>query len=99
MIEATPSITKNAMSTKVSERTPLNGHNRSTIPTAIPRIAETSDHQKPGALAHPEGGDQTDDSADEKEPANRISTASVAMGGITMAARPRMTRIIPSFSP
>jgi Phage integrase, N-terminal SAM-like domain len=38
MIEATPSITKNTMSTKVSERTPRNGHNSSTIPTAIPRI-------------------------------------------------------------
>ena len=49
MIEATPSITKNAMRIKVSERTPLNGHNSSTTPTAIPRIAETSDHQKPGA--------------------------------------------------
>ena len=49
MIEATPSITKNAMRTKVSERTPLNGLNSSTIPTAIPRIAEASDHQKSGA--------------------------------------------------
>jgi hypothetical protein len=49
MIEAMPSITKNAMRIKVSERTPLNGHNSSTIPTAIPRIAETSDHPKPGA--------------------------------------------------
>src|ERR1700730_8635482 len=37
------------MRTKVSERTPLNGHNSSTIPAATPRIAETSDHQKPGA--------------------------------------------------
>src|ERR1700730_10121384 len=49
IIEATPSITKNTMRTKVSERTPLNGHNSSTIPAATPRIAETSDHQKPGA--------------------------------------------------
>ena len=49
MIEATPSITKNTMRTKVSERTPLNGHNSSKMPAAIPRIAETSDHQKPGA--------------------------------------------------
>jgi hypothetical protein len=48
MIEAMPSITKNTMRIKVSERTPLNGHNSSTIPTAIPRIAETSDHPKPG---------------------------------------------------
>src|SRR3984893_15665839 len=49
MIEAMPSITKNAMRIMVSERTPLDGHNSSTIPTAIPRIAETSDHPKPGA--------------------------------------------------
>ena len=49
MIEATPSITKNTMRIKVSERTPRKGHNSSTIPTAIPRIAETSDQQKPGA--------------------------------------------------
>jgi hypothetical protein len=39
MIEAMPSITKNTMRIKVSERTPLNGHNSSMIPTAIPRIA------------------------------------------------------------
>ena len=49
IIEATPSITKYTMRTKVSERTPLNGHNSSTVPAAIPRIAETSDHLKPGA--------------------------------------------------
>ena len=53
MIEATPSITKNTMRIKVSERTALRDE----------RPPETR------RLAHPEGGDQTDDSADEKEPA------------------------------
>jgi hypothetical protein len=99
IIEATPSITKNTMRTKAKRedaaQRPQQEHDTDR------NSKDRRDERQPETrrLAHPEGGDQTDDSADEKEPANRISTASVAMGGITMAARPRMTRIIPSFSP
>ena len=37
------------MSTAVSERVPCSGNQRSTAPAAMPRIADTSDHAKPGA--------------------------------------------------
>jgi hypothetical protein len=96
IIEATPSITKNTMRTNVRERTPLNGRNRSMIPAAIPRIAETSDHQKPGTLPIPKVVIQPAIPLMRKSQPTRISTASVAIDGIAIAARPRMTRMIPS---
>src|SRR5450432_837016 len=49
MIEATPSIAKNTISTKVSDSTPLSGHTSSTMPAAIASTADTSAHQNPGA--------------------------------------------------
>src|SRR5215831_4415318 len=49
MIEAAPSIRKNAIRTKVSEKAPIRGDASSITPTTIPSTADNRDHQKPGA--------------------------------------------------
>ena len=49
MIEATPSMTKKAISSSVSEKAPLMGFASSMMPTTTASAAEISDHQKPGA--------------------------------------------------
>ena len=47
---ATPSITKKAISTSVSDSVPLIGQTISTMPAAMAMTADNSAHQKPGAL-------------------------------------------------
>ena len=97
MIEAMPSITKNAMRIKVSERTPLGtGHNSNTKPTAIPRIAETSDHPKPGAWRIRKVVIKPTIPLMRKSQPQQDSDCERGIGGITTAARPRMMRMIPS---
>ena len=66
------------------------------MPTATPRIAETSNHQKPGAWRIHKVVIKPAIPLMRNSQPIRISTASVAIGGITMAARPRMARMIPS---
>jgi len=96
MIETTPSIIKNVMRRRVSVRTPLIGDRSITTPTAIARIADTSDHQNPGARRIMKVVMAPTIPLMRNSQPNKSSTASVAIGGITMAATPRMTRIIPS---
>ena len=53
----------------VSETDPLIGQSSSTTPAAMAISAEISAHQKPGP-GRPEGRDQADDAADQKDPAD-----------------------------
>ena len=50
MMVTMPSMTKKAISTKVSDSVPLIGRASSTTPATMAMTAENSDHQKPGAL-------------------------------------------------
>ncbi len=96
MIEAMPSITKNAISTSVSDTVPLSGENKRTRPAAMPISAEINDHQNPGAcLAQNVVNNPTTPLTRNIQPMMMVK-ASVANGGTKMAANPRMTRIIPS---
>jgi len=87
---------KIALITGVSDNTPLNVHNSSTMPAAIPRIAERNDHQNPGAGRIQKVVIKPTTPLMRMSQPRRISTASVAMGGIATAAPPRMERMIPS---
>ena len=96
MIEATPSIVKNTMSTKVSDSTPLSGQASSTMPAPIPSTAERRAHQKPGAWRIQKVVIRPMTPLMRKSQPSRISTARVAIGGSTMAMRPSTTRRMPS---
>src|SRR5271168_900590 len=96
MIEAMPSIMKNAISTSVSEMLPLIGHSSSTTPAAMAMMAEISDHQKPGAPRAQKMVISTTTTATRNTKQMMMVNASVAIKGTAMAARPRMTRMMPS---
>ena len=49
MIDAAPSMKRNAIRTMVNEIAPVTGDARSRAPVTIPKTAEISDHEKPGA--------------------------------------------------
>ena len=73
------------MRIKVSEDA-ANGHTSSTMPTAMPRIAEGSDHAKPGAWRMRKVLIKPTIPLIRKIQPYRISTPSVAIGGITTPA-------------
>ena len=96
MIETTPSMTKKAISTKVSESMALTGAQISSTPTTMPRSADSSDHQKPGAVRiHSVPTRPTTPLSRNSQP-NRIVTASVARTGSTIAVAPRTSSTTPS---
>src|ERR1700733_9388425 len=97
MMVMMPSITKKAISTKVSDRVPLIGQRSSTSPAAMATTAESSDHQKPGALRiQNEVMSPTMPLIRNSQPMTS-SKASVAIGGTTIAATPRMASMMPSI--
>src|SRR5216684_3204200 len=97
MIEATPSMTKNTISSRVSETAPLIGQPSSTMPAAIPSTAETSDHQNPGAWRAMKVVTKPTTPLIRNSQPIRIATAMVATTGTTIASMPSTTRTMPSM--
>ena len=81
MIEATPSIMKNAINTSVSEKAPVSGEPSSIAPTMTPSAADNSDHQKPGACRIQKLVTKPTMPLTRKSQPSRIVTARVAIGG------------------
>jgi hypothetical protein len=97
MIVATPSMMKNAVSTRVRERTPPTGHTSKRMPVTMASTAESNDHQKPGRWrSHRVKTSPTTPLTRKREP-RKIATASDAIGGITIAITPRRISIKPSM--
>ena len=92
-----PSTTKNAISTSVSDTDPLIGQSSRTTPAAIAMIAEISDHQKPGAPRAMKVVIRPITPLIRKIQPMMMVKASVAIGGSTIAATPRMSRTMPSI--
>ena len=87
---------KNTISRKVSETAPLIGQASRTTPAAMPRTAETNDHQKPGACrAQNVVIKPTTPLIRNNQPMN-IATAIVASTGTMIARAPRISRMMPS---
>src|SRR5262249_7707787 len=92
MIERTPSMMKNTISSKVSETAPRTGHASKTMPAAMASTADRSDHQNPGACrAQNVVIKPTIPLIKNSQPRN-IVTAMVASGGIQQADRAMNTR-------
>ena len=97
MIVAMPSITKKAIRTSVSDNAPLIGQSSNTTPAAMAITAESSAHQKPGALRIQNVVTRpTPPQIRNSQPMTSVK-ASVAIGAATIAAMPRMTRRMPSI--
>src|ERR1700733_14027723 len=95
MMETMPSMTKKAISTSVSDIAPLSGQISSTMPAAIPMIAEISDHQNPGVyLAQNVVIRPTMPLTRKIQPIMMVK-ATVAIGGKMMAGSAKMTKTIP----
>ena len=96
MMEATPSMMKNTIRTRVRDTDPPTGEASRITPATMAMMAETSDHQNPGApLAQNVVTSPTTPLMRNSQP-TRMVTASVASGGMTTANRPSSTRTIPS---
>src|SRR5262245_11499409 len=96
-IESTPSMMKNAIRSNVSETAPGTGQPSKTIPAAIASTADRSDHQNPGAWRAQNVVTRPTTPLMRNSQPKKIVTAMVAMGGIMIANRPRMTRTMPSI--
>jgi hypothetical protein len=96
MTDAIPSMRKNPISKRVREKAPLIGLPIITAPTAMARMPERRDHQKPGTprarivLNRP-----TSPLMRNNQP-KKMVTARVATAGTITAAAPRQIKIIPS---
>ena len=67
------------------------------MPAAIPSTAENSDHQNPGAWRAMKVMTRPTIPLMRNSQPTRIVTASVAMGGTTIASRPSTTSTMPSI--
>ena len=71
MIEATPSMMKNTIRTRVRDTDPLTGQASRITPATMAMMAETSDHQNPGAPFAQNVVTSPTHAADEKQPAEQ----------------------------
>src|SRR5262245_58191724 len=97
MIESTPSMMKNTISSSVSDMAPLIGHTSSTMPAAMASTAESSDHQNPGECrAQNVVISPMMPLMRNSQPRNSVNVM-VASGGTMIANMPSTTRTIPSI--
>ncbi len=89
---------KKTISSRVSDTPPPAGHPISATPAAIASTAENSDHQNPGACRIRKVMTRPTTPLTRNSQPRKISTASVAIGGMMTAAAPSTTRITPSIS-
>ena len=97
MIEATPSMMKNAMSTSVSDSAPTTGDASSASPARMPMSTDVGDHQNPGACRAQIVVIRPTAPLIKNNQPMRMVKASVAISGTRIATMPRMTRTIPSI--
>ena len=71
MIDATPSMVKNTISSKVSDMAPRIGQPNSIDPGDDAKDRRQQRPPEAGRVAHHEGGDQAYDAADEEQPAEQ----------------------------
>ena len=98
MIVATPSITKNTISTNVSETAPPAGLASSTRPAAMPSTADSSAHQKPGACRAQNVAIRPITPLSRNSQPMKMVTPSVASGGSSTASSPSTIRTMPSMT-
>src|SRR5215468_11205442 len=96
MIEAAPSTMKNAINSNVSENAPVKGDASSMPPTTRASIAETSDHQKPGACRNQYVVKRPTIPLTINSQPNKMVTVKVANGGNTTAVAPKTSSTTPS---
>ena len=97
MIEATPSMMKNTISSSVSETTPLTGQSSRTMPAAVASTADTSAHQNPGAWRAQKVVTRPTTPLTRNSQPRMMVTAMLAAIGIRIARMPSTTRTMPSI--